>query len=107
MEFAQSRVRNLCQLNALAECDLAVTATSWQKKQYPQQIAKDIHVIHEGVDTDFFSPKPERFRIEGCDLSTVKELVTFSGRGLEPFVVSPSFTGACPGCSRRVPSAMY
>ena len=77
VEFAQSRVRNLCQLNALAECDLVVTATSWQKKQYPQQIAKHIHVIHEGVDTDFFSPKPERFRIEGCDLSTVKELVTY------------------------------
>ena len=36
---AQSRVRNLCQLNALAECDLVVTASSWQKKQYPRQIA--------------------------------------------------------------------
>ena len=55
---AQSRVRNLCQLNALAECDLVVTATSWQKKQYPQQIAKHIHVIHEGVDTDFFPRSP-------------------------------------------------
>lgn len=96
VEFAQSRVRNLCQLNALAECDLAVTATSWQKKQYPQQIAKDIHVIHEGVDTDFFSPKPERFRIEGCDLSTVKELVTFSGRGLEPFRGFPQFYRSLP-----------
>lgn len=96
VEFAQSRVRNLCQLNALAECDLVVTATSWQKKQYPQQIAKHIHVIHEGVDTDFFSPKPERFRIEGCDLSTVKELVTFSGRGLEPFRGFPQFYRSLP-----------
>ncbi|MFR0876175.1 MAG: glycosyltransferase [Bilophila wadsworthia] len=107
VEFAQSRVRNLCQLNALAECDLVVTATSWQKKQYPQQIAKHIHVIHEGVDTDFFSPKPERFRIEGCDLSTVKELVTFSGRGLEPFRGFPQFYGFAPvarGAS-RVPCA--
>lgn len=97
VEFAQSRIRNLSQLNALAECQLAVTSTKWQRAQYPAPLAERIHVVHEGVDTDFFSPKAgERFRIEGCDLSAAKELVTFSGRGLEPFRGFPQFYRSLP-----------
>ena len=96
-EFAQSRIRNLAQLNALAECQLAVTSTNWQREQYPQPLAGRIHVVHEGVDTDFFSPKPgERFCIDGCDLSSARELVTFSGRGLEPFRGFPQFYKSLP-----------
>ena len=97
VDFAQSRVRNLCQLNALSECDLAVTSTLWQREQYPPALRERIHVVHEGVDTTFFSPKPgERFRVEGCDLSAARELVTFSGRGLEPFRGFPQFYRSLP-----------
>lgn len=82
VDFAPGRIRNLFQFNALAECDLAVTSTEWQRSQYPEGLAERIHVMHEGVDADFFSPLPgEKFAIPECDLSHAAELVTFSGRG--------------------------
>lgn len=97
VDFAPSRVRNVCQLNALAECDLAVTSTQWQKEQYPPALGERIRVVHEGIDTAFFSPRRgERFRLEDCDLSSVRELVTFSGRGLEPFRGFPQFFRSLP-----------
>lgn len=95
--FAVSRVRNLYQLNALTDCDLAITSTQWQKEQYPPQLATSINVQHEGVDTKFFSPQPgQNFSIPGCDLSDVKELVTFSGRSMEAFRGFPQFCRALP-----------
>ena len=97
VDFAPCRIRNLCQLNALAECDFAATSTHWQKKQYPDRLANLIRVIHEGVDTSFFSPNPdEKFVAEGCDLSHVRELVTFSGRSIEPFRGFPQFYRCLP-----------
>lgn len=96
VDFAPSRIRNMCQLNALSECDLAVTSSYWQREQYPSAVARNMHVIHEGVDTDFFSPRDQKFRVDGCDLSHVSELVTFSGRGLEPFRGFPQFYRSIP-----------
>lgn len=92
VDFAPARARNLLQANLLLDCDLAVTSTQWQKSQYPRPLAEGMHVLHEGVDTTFFSPVPgTRFVVEGCDLSGVRELVTFSGRGAEPFRGFPQF----------------
>ena len=97
VDFAPCRIRNLCQLNALADCDFAATSTQWQKKQFPARLANAIQVIHEGIDTRFFSPAPsEKFVVDGCDLSHVRELVTFSGRSLEPFRGFPQFRRSLP-----------
>ncbi len=97
VDFAPARMRNLHQLNALAECDLAVTATEWQKVQFPPGLRDSLHVIHEGVDTNFFAPRPgTRFVTEGVDLSQVRELVTFSGRSAEPFRGFPQFYRSLP-----------
>lgn len=96
-EFAVSRVRNLYQLNALTDCNLAITSTQWQKKQYPAQLSASITVQHEGVDTEFFSPNPgQLFSVPGCDLSHVEELVTFSGRSMESFRGFPQFCRGLP-----------
>lgn len=97
VEFAPARMRNLYQLNALADCDLAVTSTEWQKAQYPSAVAKMLHVLYEGVDTQFFSPQPgARFVVDGCDLSRVSELVTFSGRSSDPAKGFPQFYRCLP-----------
>ena len=97
VEFAQNRIRNLAQLNALTDCHAAVTTTEWQKNQYPEWARGRIHVMPEGVDTDFFSPcYGDSFCVDGCDLSAVTELVTFSGRGVEPFRGFPQFYAALP-----------
>lgn len=91
-DFAPARVRNLCQFNALTEGDLALTYTHWQKAQFPPFLSEAVHVLHPGVDTDFFSPQVgERFAVDGCQVSSSTELVTFSGRSLEPFRGFPQF----------------
>lgn len=95
--FAPNRVRNLCQCNALLEADLAITSTQWQKSQYPALLAQSIQVVHEGIDASYFSPQPgARFVVEGCDVAHVSELVTFSGRSLEPFRGFPQFCRSLP-----------
>ncbi len=96
-DFAPARARNLLQHNALTDCQLAVTSTEWQRTQYPPHLADRIRVLHEGVDTTFFSPLPDaRFAVEGCDLSGAAELATFSGRGAEPFRGFPQFYRSLP-----------
>lgn len=85
-EFAPARARNWCQYNALADCDLAFTLTHWQQKQFPSCLAERIHVVHQGVDTHFFSPfVGDTTRLCDCELPPQAELVTFTGRRLEPF----------------------
>ncbi len=105
MDFAPDRVRNFFQWNALHDCHMALTSTHWQKSFYPDYLASRIHVMHEGIDTDFFCPKPnERFLIENCDLSQVEELVTFSGRSLESRGF-PHFLYALPHILQKRPKA--
>jgi len=97
VEFAPARMRNLFQLNALSDCDVAVTATAWQKEQYPPQLTGNLHVVHEGVDTQFFSPRPGgTFVNADIDLSGAQELVTFSGRNAEAFRGFPQFYRSLP-----------
>lgn len=96
-DFAPARVRNVCQYNALGDCDLAVTSSQWQKSQYPDFLAGRIVVEHEGVDAAFFSPLPgARFVAEGCDLTGAPELATFTFRGAGPSRGLPQFLAALP-----------
>ena len=97
-DFALPRVRNLNQYNALGECDLAITASLWQKTQYPDFLQDKIHIIHDGVDTSFFSPAyGYRYAEQNCDLSAVSELVSFSSRYVGPSRGFPQFSQCLPG----------
>ncbi len=92
LDFAPDRVRNFFQWNALHDCHMAYTSSRWQKSLYPEALAENIDIFHEGIDTDFFKPNPgEHFEVDGCDLSHVEELVTFSGRSLENNQNCPTF----------------
>lgn len=94
-EFAPWRIRNLCQFNALTDCQLAVTPTLWQKTQFPEPLNAKIHVLPQGVDTDFFSPLPdETFPLDNGQV--FRELVTFTGRSLEPHRGFPQFARSLP-----------
>ncbi len=96
-DFAIGRVRNLTQYNNIGDCDMALTSTAWQKAQYPGFLSEKIQVIHEGVDTRFFSPMPgSRFNSPTCDLSSVQELVTFSFRYSGPSRGFPQFAASLP-----------
>ena len=69
------RVRNLLQVHGLVDCDLAVVPTEWQRKQFPAWLRKNMEVLPQCVDTDFFSPDSAG--------PAEAESVTFSAHGLE------------------------
>lgn len=96
-DFMGLRLKNLFQLNALAECDLGISPTAFQKSTYPEVFHQRIEVLHDGIDTDFFHPrKGEKFAIPGLDMSPAKEILTFTARGLEPYRGFPQFYQALP-----------
>ena len=79
------RHSNLCVLSALEGANFGICPTIWQRDQHPSAYHNKLHVIHDGVDTDFFSPHPaQRFQVEGVDLADA-EIVTYATRGLEPY----------------------
>ncbi len=97
VNFSPERIRNLFQWDAFNDCQMAFTSTSWQKSLYPQHLANQIQILHEGIDTQFFSPQPkQKFCIEDCDLSHVDELVTFSGRSIDTKRNFPQFLHSIP-----------
>src|SRR3978361_2103058 len=48
--------KNAASLIALAECDLGLSPTPWQRSTFPREFLPKIHVAHEGVDTAWLAP---------------------------------------------------
>ena len=113
--FAPQRLRNQCQLDALAECDVAICPTEWQKSQYPELFQPKIQVLHDGIDPNFFTPAisavPGRNacadaqagegdallqEMPNSGLFGEKELVTYTARGFEPTRGFPEFFRSLP-----------
>lgn len=125
-EFAASRQRNLCQYDALRECDIAISPTAWQFRQYPPEYSHKFRILHDGIDTAFFSPadmelEQETVReggeqggrenqesahvVQGLDLSAMGEIVTYTARGLEPYRGFPQFYKSIPYILQARPDA--
>ncbi len=86
--FAPERLRNHCQLDALAACDVAITPTFWQQAQYPESVRERLRVVHDGIDDRFFSPAAEPcFFLRGdrpFSLPEGTEIVSYVCRAFEP-----------------------
>ncbi len=78
--------KNASTLLSLADSDLGLSPTEWQRQTYPPEFHEKIHVIHEGVDGDRLRPdKIARFALpDGTILHRGQEVVTFVARNLEP-----------------------
>lgn len=87
-DHARIRVKNSPILIDLYSCDRGLSPTQWQKQQFPPEYQSKITVLHDGVDTDYFKPNPStKLKIDSInlDLSHVSEIVTYIGRGMEPY----------------------
>ena len=103
---AENRQRNIGTLLSLQDCLLGVCPTRWQMEQHPPEFAHKLHVLHDGVDTQFFTPsKSPALRLEGVDLSATEELVTYATRGLEPYRGFPTFYRSLPAILEARPRA--
>ena len=100
------RSNNIPILMDLASCTHGICPTRWQLEQFPLEFRSKISVIHDGVDTDYFSPdSAARMVLPGLDLSGATEIVTYATRGMEPYRGFPQFLEAAvevvkqrPGC---------
>jgi glycosyltransferase involved in cell wall biosynthesis len=89
------RSRNAAILMELANCDWGVCPTVFQRGQFPPAFQNKLTLMHDGIDTDFFSPRPgARLVLPGLDLSGAGEIVTYATRGMEPYRGFPQFMRA-------------
>lgn len=99
--------RNATNLLALADADLAIAPTHWQKSTFPEEFASKVHVVHEGVDTALVAPDEDATcRLEnGRIVSRADEIVTFVARNLEPLRGYHILMRALPALLKARPEA--
>ncbi|MGO4437776.1 glycosyltransferase [Rhizobium sp. RAF56] len=91
----QIRMKNTGMLQDLAAMDWGQCPTEYQKSQFPPHLSDCISVLHDGVDTDYFSPdETARFSIGEHTFRKGDPLVTYIARGMEPYRGFPQFMEA-------------
>lgn len=89
------RTRNAAILVELAQCDWGLCPTDFQRAQFPAAFRDKMTLLHDGIDTDLFSPQAgTRMVLPGLDLSQAPEIVTYATRGMEPYRGFPQFMHA-------------
>jgi glycosyltransferase involved in cell wall biosynthesis len=83
LDFLRARMRNAMILVDLAGCRAGYTPTRWQHSLLPAEWRSKVEVIHDGIDTGFWTRRavPRRLGEEMIPEST--RIVTFVARGLE------------------------
>lgn len=104
-DLARIRTKNAPILLDLYTCDRGLSPTNWQKAQFPQEFHQKISVLHDGVDTEYFKPKPgAKLVLPNLDLSGVDEIVTYVARGMEPYRGFPQFIETIAYVQERRPN---
>jgi glycosyltransferase involved in cell wall biosynthesis/parvulin-like peptidyl-prolyl isomerase len=104
---ARIRIKNAPILQDLYSCDRGLSPTYWQRQQFPVEYHSKITVMHDGIDTKFFQPKPGAKLVLpriNLDLSHVEELVTYVARGMEPYRGFPQFIEAVALLQQKHPN---
>jgi glycosyltransferase involved in cell wall biosynthesis len=103
-DLLRYRASNAAMLVDLEACDAAITPTYWQQSRFPNAYHNIMHVLHDGVDSDYFHPLPnQRLQLPELDLSGVAEMITFVARGMDSYRGFPQFINALPLLLARRP----
>ena len=105
-EFEQQiRTKNVPILLDLSVANAGVSPTHWQRQQFPAEYRPKIEVIHDGVDTQYFSPLMHDLYLPrlGLDLRGKKQIVTYVATGMEPMRGFPEFMKIVSWLQRRFP----
>lgn len=92
----RGRIANVPFLIDLAAMDLGVTPTRYQHAQFPKAFQPHMRVLHDGVDTDFYTPAGGTTinLAKGGTLTESSEVITYVARGMEPYRGFPQFMEA-------------
>jgi glycosyltransferase involved in cell wall biosynthesis len=101
------RSRNAATLLAMAEADLCITPTRFQRSTFPAVLHPAMEVCHEGVDVVAVRPDPRASLTlpGGVTVTAGDEVVTFVARNLEPLRGYHVFMRALPQVLRERPGA--
>ena len=113
-EQLRTRMRNLTILDELNSCDVGIVPTEWQKRQFPREFNKKLHVIFDGIDTNFFSPNEninnQAVELDGEDLTEnikIKSneiLLSYATRGMETLRGFPEFLRTAAHALSEIPT---
>lgn len=89
------RMKNTPILHDLAAMDWGQCPTRFQASQFPSIFMDRVSILHDGVDTTFFSPSDEAaLEIDGKVFKKGDPLITYIARGMEPHRGFPQFIEA-------------
>ena len=101
----RAQMRNGITLIELDQSDIAITATEWQRSQFPAHHHSKIQVIFDGVDTSFYYPgtvegecvlQVERSSCNPLILKRESRVLSYATRGMEPVRGFPEFMRMLP-----------
>ena len=104
---ARLRARNAHLLMTMADMDLGVSPTQYQRDTVPAAYRDRVSVIFEGVDTTVVRPDAAvSVTVQGRTLRAGDEVITFVNRNLEPYRGYHIFMRALPEILKRRPQAV-
>jgi glycosyltransferase involved in cell wall biosynthesis len=80
------RLKNATTLLGLADCDVGISPTAWQRSTFPSHYQSKIEIAHDGINCALARPDADAvlFLPSGRRLNRADEIVTFVARNLEP-----------------------
>jgi glycosyltransferase involved in cell wall biosynthesis len=101
------RLRNAATLLALADADLGIAPTAWQRSLFPAEFQDKIRVLHDGIDIDPAAQAARAFTHARLPrpLTPQDEVLTFVARSLEPYRGFHVFMRALPAILAARPKA--
>ena len=101
------RAKNAATLLGLADTDVAISPTEWQRSTFPAAFRPLIDVCHEGVDVDRVRPDGGAvLHLDGGPtLRAGEEVVTYVSRNLEPLRGYHTFMRSLAAIQRGRPKA--
>lgn len=105
-DLARIRSWNALHLLNLANCDVGISPTQWQKAQHPKEFLDKIVVAHEGIDTENLGPdanaviKTPRGEVLRAN-DPEKPVITYVARNLEPYRGFHTLMRALPRVQRE------
>lgn len=106
--LSKLRLKNTVNLHALNDMDAGISPTQWQRNTYPEWARSKIEVMHEGIDTAFFTPNDKQSLTipnKNVTLNQDSEVITYAARYLEPTRGFHIFMRALPELLERRPNA--
>ena len=101
------RLKNATTLLGLADCDMGISPTTWQRLTFPAHYQSKIEIAHDGINCALAKPDADAILSlpSGRQLSCDDEVVTFVARNLEPVRGYHIFMRTLPQILARRPNA--